>query len=308
LSDEDHRTIEDILHQDPREKTERFDSLNYTFVVFRALDESYFRWTASEGSPVLSPASSASPANSKDDLDAKERDEASEEGARQPRRGRVEIVEGVGGKEGVEGVGVGAVNLYLVIFADGLLTFHFEPLPKHTGRVLSKIQQYGLGRPINSSWMAYGLMDSIVDAFFPLVNFIESESKTIDDYLSDPIALEDPTLHRSRPAPRSKRRWQLAQWRMRLLRHLPRVLFFPRRSSADLIAMDDLVLRDRDKLAASHAITPDTDRKVLLLRLAESRKLVTAMSRLLSASRVDDPGTSSKTLRSPEARRRPWPA
>ena len=32
-------TIEDILHQDPREKTDVFDSLGYYFVVFRALDD-----------------------------------------------------------------------------------------------------------------------------------------------------------------------------------------------------------------------------------------------------------------------------
>lgn len=38
------------------------------------------------------------------------------------RRGTVDIVEGVGGKEGVEGVSVGAVNLYLVVFADGIIS------------------------------------------------------------------------------------------------------------------------------------------------------------------------------------------
>lgn len=36
-------------------------------------------------------------------------------------------------------------------------------------------------------WIAYGLMDSIVDAFFPLIDFIEAESNEVDTFLSDPL-------------------------------------------------------------------------------------------------------------------------
>ena len=52
-------------------------------------------------------------------------DEKGEGGRRrgnERKRGRVDIVEGVGGKEGVEGVGVGAINLYLVVFGDGIIS------------------------------------------------------------------------------------------------------------------------------------------------------------------------------------------
>lgn len=42
------------------------------------------------------------------------------------KKGRVDIVEGVGGKEGVEGVGVGAINLYLVVFGDGILSVRLK--------------------------------------------------------------------------------------------------------------------------------------------------------------------------------------
>lgn len=38
------------------------------------------------------------------------------------RRGKVEIVEDRPGKEGLEGVGVGAVNVYLVVFKDGIIS------------------------------------------------------------------------------------------------------------------------------------------------------------------------------------------
>lgn len=35
---------------------------------------------------------------------------------------KVEIIEDRPGKEGLEGVGVGAVNVYLVVFADGIIS------------------------------------------------------------------------------------------------------------------------------------------------------------------------------------------
>lgn len=38
------------------------------------------------------------------------------------RRGKVEIQEDRPGKEGLEGVGVGAVNVYLVVFRDGIIS------------------------------------------------------------------------------------------------------------------------------------------------------------------------------------------
>ncbi|KAI5474258.1 Mg2+ transporter protein, CorA-like/Zinc transport protein ZntB, partial [Pseudohyphozyma bogoriensis] len=144
-------TMEDILHQETREKIEPFTALGYYFIVFRALDESYFQYT-----------SPTSP-------------EASRTGSP------------VAGKDGVEGVGVGAVNVYLVVFGDGIISFHFEDISKHSDRVQGKIQQFGLSRAMSSHWIAYGLMDSIVDAFFPLIDFIEGESQEVSTFLADPL-------------------------------------------------------------------------------------------------------------------------
>ena len=89
--------------------------------------------------------------------------------------------------------------------------FHFEDIDKHITRVRDRIQQYGIARNISSrkphspvhdrtdhaltrfcsfdptDWIAYGLMDSIVDTFFPLIDFIESESDDIDEFLANPL-------------------------------------------------------------------------------------------------------------------------
>lgn len=42
---------------------------------------------------------------------------------------KVEIIEDRPGKEGLEGVGVGAVNVYLVVFADGIISVSHQFLP-----------------------------------------------------------------------------------------------------------------------------------------------------------------------------------
>lgn len=109
--------MEDILQQETREKIETFPTLGYYFIVFRALDETYYKYT----SPVTAPANVENLATAAQGGEsAREKEDGYVEGRR--GRARVDIVEGVGGKEGVEGVGVGAVNLYLVVFADGILS------------------------------------------------------------------------------------------------------------------------------------------------------------------------------------------
>lgn len=182
-------TMEDILAQETREKIEVHEKLGYYFVAFRALDETYFRYSESSASsssssldtpdegpfedkrdaglvkPVESSTGSAkeqeeSPVRThnspfsllslrrtlsrdpnrgdasmseKGDVDSKEPRQRrlsthstdSFGGGRGRPKGKVEIVEGY--KEGVEGVGVGAVNVYMVVFRDGIITVSGGP-------------------------------------------------------------------------------------------------------------------------------------------------------------------------------------
>lgn len=76
-------TLEDILHQEPREKLELFPGLGYYFIIFRAL----------EG-------------------------EKSRERFRQAKLHGQEVLEQSSGDEGV----IGAVNVYLVVFREGILS------------------------------------------------------------------------------------------------------------------------------------------------------------------------------------------
>lgn len=111
--------MEDILHQETREKIESFPALGYYFIVFRALDETYFQYTSPEPTPNNS---TEDVGDSAEQRTTRKREGEQVAGASSGRKGRVDIVEGVGGKEGVEGVGVGAVNMYLIVFADGILS------------------------------------------------------------------------------------------------------------------------------------------------------------------------------------------
>lgn len=127
-------TLEDVLHQDPREKLDTYDKLGYYFVVVRALDEQYFKYTpGSNTAPPGPPGSEFVPAK---DSERRAASEAQKKDRRRSGWGfgrstghlarktgeKVEIVEDNPGKEGIEGVGVGGVNMYLVVFSDGIVT------------------------------------------------------------------------------------------------------------------------------------------------------------------------------------------
>ncbi len=208
-------TLEDVLQREPREKIDIYDGLGYYFIVFRAIDETYFRYTA----PVLGmdgkhggvdptfaswslrmySRAKARLRKPPGDIDFDDSD------GRGNVKGKVEIIEDRPGQEGLEGVGVGGINVYLVVFPDGvisvslsagchpscgtywafLLQFHFDDISKHVSRVRDRILSYKQD-VTSSDWIAHGLLDSIVDAFFPLVGYIDEEVDVIDSLVADP--------------------------------------------------------------------------------------------------------------------------
>ena len=136
-----------------------FEGLGYYFICARALDEGYFKYTpgnpnaTTSSPPTFKPKPKPTKANENKNSrrssaapvkDTGSRDFTGDSGdAKKDRRhtgwglgkaadkwseltgvGRekVEIIEDNPGKEGLEGVGVGAVNIYLVVFADGILS------------------------------------------------------------------------------------------------------------------------------------------------------------------------------------------
>ena len=143
-------TLEDVLQQDPREKLDTFERLGYYFVVVRALDEEYFKYTpgatpttsltaigAAKGTPTGSPALHPDSVglSEKKEHDPEREKQSKREGRRRgwgmgraagrfaSKTGeKVEIIEDHPGREGLEGLGVGGLNVYLAVFADGIVS------------------------------------------------------------------------------------------------------------------------------------------------------------------------------------------
>ncbi|GJJ08799.1 hypothetical protein Clacol_003018 [Clathrus columnatus] len=137
-------TLEDILHQETREKVEVFPRLGYYFIVFQALESEKTKARTTQ-------------------LNL-----------------NVEVGDNVPLSEGV----VNATNIYIVVFREGICTFHFEDISDHTFRVQNRITQLEQTFRMSSDWIAHGLLDSVVDHFFPLLDRIETEVKNLDDLIS----------------------------------------------------------------------------------------------------------------------------
>lgn len=136
-------TLEDILQQDPREKLELFPKLGYYFISFRAI-------------------------------------ESKAERSRMQREAR-KHAEMSGGDPDAADIPMGEANVYLVVFNDGICCFHFRDISDHLERVRNRIVLLDEVVNMSSDWIAHGILDSIVDSFFPFFNEIEREVMDIDD-------------------------------------------------------------------------------------------------------------------------------
>lgn len=281
-------TLEDILQQDPREKIDVFENLGYYLVVFRAVDETYFKYT-----PGLA-------------------------GEGKGGGAKLEIIEDRPGKEGLEGLAAGGINVYLVVFKDGIISFHFDDLSKHIDRVRDRILQLQKDTA-SAEWIAHGLMDSIVDAFFPLIKTVDTEIDQIDSLVTDPSTMPEskaatptqaPTLdqlayemddldekgrrrkyRREPPAPPLlSLRWRqtvmtLKSQRDKLVRIVPSapksiLSASSRRKLQSFGRFMGIYGRHKDPAVFKNPVYDRTD---MLKRMTEVRRIVTGLSRLLSA-------------------------
>ncbi|TFK55655.1 cora-domain-containing protein [Heliocybe sulcata] len=72
------------------------------------------------------------------------------------------------------------LNMYVVVFREGTLSFHFRPTP-HPSNVRRRIKQLKDYISVTSDWISYALIDDITDAFGPLIQSIEFEVDSIDE-------------------------------------------------------------------------------------------------------------------------------
>ncbi|KAK0245375.1 hypothetical protein EDD85DRAFT_800728 [Armillaria nabsnona] len=253
-------TLEDILQQDPREKLELFPKLGYYFISFRAIESMVIR----EG-------------------DLHKRLHQSTE---------------IGDSQSEEGV-LGEANVYIVVFNEGVCTFHFTDISEHTDRVRSRLLMLEQVRSLSSAWIAHGLLDSFVDSFFPFLEEIEKEVVAIEELVFSlhPGARHD--FHQSLteqldiPSPPSsvivygadEEKEQLSE---KLLQQSLQTRFSLPRPPLPIVfrRIKRLFRRRRKQTSSSELSNATSPTTSTLRRMAKARRLVTSLTRLL-ASKAD---------------------
>ncbi|THH16825.1 hypothetical protein EW146_g3876 [Bondarzewia mesenterica] len=77
---------------------------------------------------------------------------------------------------------VDEVYVYLVVFREGICSFHFSDISEHIQRVRNKVLATEQTISMSSaSWIAHGILDSVVDAFFPFVEEMEEEIVAVEN-------------------------------------------------------------------------------------------------------------------------------
>ncbi|KAK9457033.1 hypothetical protein V1511DRAFT_456573 [Dipodascopsis uninucleata] len=133
-------TTEDITMEETREKVELFRT--YYLVCFRSFE--------------------IEPFSTERDKRMRRRDPRYKKSAKFGSRGRLV-----------------PVNMYLVVFRDGVISFHFRPTP-HPANVRRRIRQLRDYVTVSADWISYAIIDNITDAFAPLISEIEEEVQDID--------------------------------------------------------------------------------------------------------------------------------
>jgi magnesium transporter len=82
------------------------------------------------------------------------------------------------------------VNMYVVVFREGVISFHFSLTP-HPANVRRRIRQLKDYLILSSDWISYAIIDDITDVFAPLIQSIEDEVDDIDDAI---LKLHSPAI------------------------------------------------------------------------------------------------------------------
>jgi magnesium transporter len=74
------------------------------------------------------------------------------------------------------------VNMYVVVFREGIISFHFSQTP-HPANVRRRIRQLSDYLFVTTDWISYALIDDVTDAYIPLIQRIEDEVDALDDLI-----------------------------------------------------------------------------------------------------------------------------
>lgn len=76
------------------------------------------------------------------------------------------------------------INIYLVVFREGVISFHFTPI-SHPSNVRRRVGQLRNYVNVSSDWLCYAILNDITDCFEPIVKKLEIEI----DYIEESVYL-----------------------------------------------------------------------------------------------------------------------
>lgn len=71
-------------------------------------------------------------------------------------------------------------NIYVVVFKEGICTFYFADVSEHIEKVRNRVQLLQDCFNMSSDWIAHGILDSVVDSFFPFLKEIEKQVLAVE--------------------------------------------------------------------------------------------------------------------------------
>jgi magnesium transporter len=89
------------------------------------------------------------------------------------------------------------VNMYVVVFREGVISFHFSQTP-HPANVRRRIRQLTDYLILTTDWISYAIIDDITDAYAPLAERIEEEVDDIDEAILDMHTAHEHSMSKSK--------------------------------------------------------------------------------------------------------------
>ncbi|EIW86760.1 hypothetical protein CONPUDRAFT_79000 [Coniophora puteana RWD-64-598 SS2] len=196
---------------------------------------------------------------------------------------------------------LGESNVYLVVFREGICTFHFTDISDHTERVRNRMSMLKDSFNMSADWISHGLFDSVVDSFFPILRDVEKEVMAVEALVfSPPNGVESAVQTRSYPNTVPSTQAEMLEKQANedgsISSHLekplpvslrkPRTRFFLPRFTWPLFLrrVKRKITAFRLPLFSAHDARPETSQThTALRRMARTRRLVTSLSRLLAA-------------------------
>ncbi|KAJ7225552.1 hypothetical protein GGX14DRAFT_511699 [Mycena pura] len=174
-------------------------------------------------------------------------------------------------------------NVYLVVFKEGVCSFHFTDVSDHIDRIRNRILLLEATVNMSSDWIAHGILDSIVDSFFPFLQGLEKEVMAIENIVFPSVASDSSnarSIGTSNLKAKDVEKTSPLVWTAELNEKAvaPRTPLSSTCSSLIRRYRKSAMKHWRRSSPATAGATPTAS---TLHRMARARRLVTSLSRLL---------------------------